>query len=282
MKLENTPYKNIKEFQNNKEYSDILHFIKNKIQYFENYNTQKYPNFDQKHFNYGNNLKEYQNNYNIPFFDVPIDSTMIKDDKTYISLDTFYIQMNIFFKSLFLRMFYSNYKIKDKFTLYVYENYKKYQKDNEFDIFEKNALDIYLNSNSVFDFTKNFIYNNDILFFNNQDIFDALDKYIGVLFPEDQDKLDIGLLLIADDFHNLPKYVEDHHDEITNGKNNMFSNIYFYKKIFPTLKENKTKFDFIPIADENPEKIFDASFTFHRINDKFYFIPQLLLFYTGY
>jgi len=267
----------IKEFMDNGGYNKTLKLIKNKITYFENHNRENYPDFDPKHFNYGNNLKEYQENYGVPFFDVPIDSTVTKGDKTYIVLDTFYTQMNIFFKSIFLRMFWTDYQITDKFTQYVYKNYKTYQYNNEFDTFEKLAKDCYDNSADIVEFTRDFIYNTDIKYFTKEDVLQPLLKCSGIIFPYNDDIP--GLVLIADDMHDLPFYVEKHHDKITSGFNNAASNTVFYSKIIQIFKDFDTKYSFAPILDDNAKDIFDASFTYHRINGKFYFVPQLLLFY---
>ncbi len=256
------------EFIKTNEFNNIIKFI-------ELYNKRIVSDLNCSdtftRLNLALNIEEYLRSYNTPFFDMLVDSIVIKNNNYYMHIGLYTKQMNIFLKSIFLRVFWnqnSSNPFPDKFVEFIWNNYKT---DSNFVKLEQEAIRIYNNSNTILDFLKDFMYNDNYEYIKQNDIisiFNCLDN-LGV-----HKSNDTGLYLLPKGLVNSINNIEDDTSTDT-----LLKKMYFYTKILPVLKNINTKFNYIPpkFSKDNKDSIFQGNFLITKNKE---FIPQLLLFFN--
>ena len=227
----------IKKFVTSTDYKKCLEFINDDI--IKNVSKivlDKNPGTRVASFGLKPTLSEYMEKFEVPFFDIPMSVGVIRNNKFYVDIDAYTYAMNCQFKSIFLRKFWSN-DLKDNFSNFIWDNYKKGQQNNEFDNFEKIARNIFDKSETVYDFTKNFIYDNKYEFFSRDDIINTFEELI-------KNKILRNAQREGENYKMDDEFLEAV-DSYSSSRPEMV-NAIFYAKFYDKFSKCESKFNYLP------------------------------------
>ena len=265
----------IKEFLKSDDYKECIEYINGTISETVQLDLRnRHPDKRPIAFKLRPDPNNYMNKYGVPFFDIPLEIGLVKDDRFYVDIDAYTYAMNCQFKSIFLRKFY-NPNLNDRFTNFIWDNYVKGQKHSEFDVMELTAKHIFDKCDTVLQFTKEFLYNDAHWYFKRQDIIENFDELIRTGVMKDTHRIN--------DTYMLCKEFLEGQESFSTGINPQIVSGMFYAEYYNKLINCKSKFNYIPSAKystrEECARYIDGKFMYmHHANGKIFNL-QLLMFY---
>ena len=270
---------NTEEYFSGEEYKSIVSFIVNLREFREVNLISNHPTYVVNPRCDKNQTIDYSFvERNIPFFDIPCESLLHKDDSGFVELNEWHYQLNCFMKTIFHRKLWSDWANNntDKFLEYIWNNWKQCQPNNNFDSIETTAYEIFNRSDTLLEYHQQFIYNPDIVMISLKDTKELFDSL-----------LDIGLFLSCKDslyevYRNIPlEHAKTNVKRLYHsGKISKMDIIHvkakFKKETLPLLQTLNTKYNFIPTGNTDQ---FEGMWLMQKIEKNIWFIPQFLLFY---
>lgn len=278
---------NTPEYQASTEFKDIMSFIHDLRLSRLDVLLSKYPGYKVKHRiqqdsnDYKGAQFYYMTHFNVPFYESFLcESLLHKDRNGFLELNDFAFQLNIYCKKIFHRKLWSDWNTgtKDTFLYYVYDLWRKHQRNGEFDKFESIAIRYLDECDNLFEYFKQFVYNEEYQFVTLDEVRELFDELVengvwlnkfGDLYQvyenvdyEDQEKLDVK---VAYHSGNISKIDELHMRAVASQREKLF-------------KSMKSKLNFHPVDD--PEHRFEGFWNSPRLGNKVWFIPQFLIFYN--
>jgi hypothetical protein len=215
---------------------------------------------------------------NSPFFDIPCEVLLHKDNSGFIDLEEWHYQLNCFMKTIFHRKRWSDWTNEntDTFLEYVWNNWKHYQANSEFDALEQTAAAVFADCKTLLEYHQRFIYNSTVEIVSLADAKELFDSLLdvglflsssGMLYqvytgiPLDRANTNIKRLYHAGKLSNM---------DVLHVKSK------FKAEILPLLQTIKSKYNFIPTGDISK---FEGMWLIQKIEKTIWFIPQFLIFY---
>jgi hypothetical protein len=120
----------------------------------------------------------YISNFGIPFYDFALcESNLHQGTNGYIEINEYAYQMNIFCTTIFHRKKW-NTNNQEKFLNFVYDNWKKYQFNNEFDLLEEQANKLFDQCETLLEYHQQFVYNNEYEFITLDQVRELFDQLV--------------------------------------------------------------------------------------------------------
>jgi len=278
---------NTLEYRESEEFKEIMSFIHDlRLSKLEKLNSN-YSDYKIKQ-RVQSNSKEYKDSqfyymthFNVPFYEsFLLESLLHKGTDGYLEINEFSFQLNVYCKKIFHRKFWSDWNTgnKDDFLFYVYDLWKKHQRNKEFDLLESIAIEEFNKATGLFDYFKNFVYNEKIQFVTLEQVRELFDALVetGIWLRRDGDLYQIYENINYDADQDLDVKVMYHAGKITAiDELHIRSVVKQRTAIFNSLK---TKLNFYPVDD--PERRFDGFWNSPKIGNRVCFLPQFLIFYT--
>ena len=167
-------YISMKEYKQTNDYKNLIKTID---EYLESKRQQCHVNgFYTYKFVQPSRVEDIMDAYDIPFFDKFTTMYYHRCGNLILNLDVFYHQLEFFMKSLFIRIFWFNGRENnDKFAQFIWEEYCN-SNDQKFIELKEKALKIYNESDTIHDFYKNFILNDDYNFIDYNEYMNMANK----------------------------------------------------------------------------------------------------------
>lgn len=235
---------------------------------------------DLKDTEYLSSKHYYYKHFNVPHYDTSFcESLLHKDDSGYLELNEFYYQLNVTCKTIFHRRkwFQWSSNTRDKFLEFTYDKWKRYQKDQEFDILEEQANKLFDTSESLFEYYRDFIFNEDYKFCSleqTRDLFNELVD-VGIWFSRDGDLYKIYHSTFFEEPDLDPKV------RFYSGKISKMDQLHVrsvLKKTISISENLKSRINFFPSS--NTEGVFNGFWSLSKFNNRVWFVPQFLVFYN--
>lgn len=242
----------------------------------------KYPDYKIKtRANIGYLNTYHITNHNVPFFDMLCETLLHKDNAGYLEINEFLYQLNCFAKTIFHRKIWADAfdSTPDKFLQFVYTDWKQNQINNEFDVLEATALDLFKASTNLKDYHRDFIYNTQYEFVTLAELRELFDGLVeqGVWKAKDND-----LYQVYNDVEIEQVNLDTKH-KMQTGQISTIDKLHIRSKFkvdtVPKLKSIDSKFNFIPMNDG--QELFEPLVAEIKFGNKIWFIPQYLVFYSN-
>jgi hypothetical protein len=276
------------EYLNGSEYTQISDYLRNIRLSREKLLLERYPDFrvkrrvDTTTKEYNENKFYYPLHFNIPHFDVEfVEMIVHKGMEGFFELNEFAFQLNASSKTMFHRKLWNdrNIELKDNFLNFVYNHCKKHQQNKEFDLLEETAFFIFEKSDSLFDYYKNFIYNDEYLFATLDDYRELFDQLVEkkIWLSKEGDLYKLYDNIEFDDVKGFDMKLLYHTGQLSNIDLIHIESVY--KQRVKVLSSLTSKLNFIPVDDQNNE--FNGMWGSPKIGNKVLFAPQSLIFYNS-
>lgn len=164
----------MKEYKQTQEYHDLIKCIDD---YLESKREQHHVHgFYTYQFIQPSRVEYIMDTYDIPFFDKFTKMYYHKDHKLILNMNVFYYQLQFFMKSLFIRIFWFNGRDNaDKFAQFIWEEYCN-SNDEHFNSLKDIALQIFNECETIEEFYKRFVLNDEYVFIKYTDYQDMMEK----------------------------------------------------------------------------------------------------------
>ena len=266
----------IEEFIKSDDYQNCFNYIHNTI--VEEVSASIRTKMQGDLVDFGNNpeVLNYMVKYQVPFFDITIPVAIKKDDELYVDIDTYTYGMNCQMKSLFLRKYWKE-NSKDDLVNFMWDHYTQGQYNGEFDILAKKAKIIFDECETVYEFTKRFVYNKEYEFITKNDIIENFEELI-----KNEALVDTYR---KGEFYKMDtnfRYYRENCD-VVNPKEQELLEAYFYSKFYDRIQNCKSKFNYLPslkmMSKKDCMRKLKGRFMSSRLGKQLMLNMQFLMFY---
>jgi hypothetical protein len=266
---------NTTEYLESAEFKDIVSFIDTIRNQREIDLIARYPNYQinprcQKNQDISFSFVER----NTPFFDMPCETLLHKDNNGWIDIIEWHYHLNCFHKGIYHRMEWSKLPNHnpDKF---LHEIYQDWNTNETFQALMKQSAEAFASFN-LLDYHKNFIYNEQIEPISLDDVRELFDALVveGVFLAKKGDLYQVYENLEFEQANTNVKR-KYYSGQITK-MDELHVRSTFAVKTLAILQKLNTKINFIP----NDLKGFDGIWLVQKLGGKICFIPQNLVFYN--
>jgi hypothetical protein len=277
------PYSvNTQEFLEGDEFNSIVSFIKGTIKYRAEQLANKYPDYlvTSRSPAKNNEWDFYPRNQNIPFFDTVCESFLYKDGSGFIEVNEFTYQVNCFSKAIFHRKLWADTfnGADDAFLTMVWDDWQNYQPNGEFDSLKAVAYKLLEEADSLLAYHKSFVYNPRYTFVTVDEVRDMFDQMVdlGIFLSKNGD-----LYQVFENV-NIDTAEMDTKKKLSSGRVSTIEALHIRSKFkvetYPKLQTLTTKFNFVPIHSDL--SLFEPLITLVKLDNRVWFIPQFLVFYS--
>lgn len=283
-----TPY-DLKDYLNTDEFAQLSKFLAEvKTANLES-TRSKYPDYlVRSRVNEGSKDYEagrdyYVDHFNIPHYDFYLSEFLLHQGTSgFLDMEVFAFQMNSFCKSIFHRKMWNDWNAgrwaTDHFLNYVYDNWTKHQRNGEFTALEQQAHKVFAECNSLVDYYKQFVYNQDYTFITLDDMLELADATLasGIWFSKYG-----NLYEVYKDTEYSTQSIDTKilfHTGAMTKLDVLHVTSAFKTQVRPMLKTISTKFNWIPVDD--PDEKFNGLWACPKFNNRVWFIPQVIVFYN--
>ena len=254
------------------ERKDLIKFILEiRQQRYEKLLT-KYPTYV---LNFRNRY-DIEDNSAVPFFDIVCESLLHKDSYGYMDVDEFTYQANCFAKSIFHRKLWTTWlTLDDPFLTFVWDDWVKYQPNNEFGQLERIANSMMSSADDLFQYHYMFVYSDKYKWITKNDVVELFDELVrvGIWLGKEGELYKVYERTAVEDADTNIKH--NYHAGKISKIDELHLRSTFNAKTLPALQQINSKFNFIPLELGR----FDGLWSQHKFGKDIWFIPQFLLFY---